>query len=194
MRKEILLAVVSAFSLLLATSLLLPKSEITAAFIISSSQNKIIGEITGGGNVNLISSSYVSKIAIGQPVVGTATSGNFKICFGILCTGIFQPLYSMNFSGSLNYSDRSPVTFADLIVTIENSTLKRTTQSSTDANGHFLVIFDDLTENYINRDLFVTFLVKGKIEATYTCWYNHSQQLGKNCCPTTPPTVPTCPP
>lgn len=146
MKRETLIVIALAFCFFLAMPLFI-KPQITSAFFtIQSSQNRIKGEITGGGYGNLTSgiNGYISKIAIGQPIIGTVTSGNFKICFGILCTGIFQPTYNMNFSGNLSYSDERPVADAALTVTIKNSTLEFTNDTvRTKSDGYFFVSFSN---------------------------------------------------
>jgi hypothetical protein len=146
------------------------------------------GEITTGGHVNLSTSDYknFSKIAVGQPIIGFAnnTAANLKICFGIFCTDVYQPQYSMNFTGRLNYSNGSVVVNAPIKVIVKYLTSQYEGRNWTTGLGEFFVKIDSLPEYIIYNNLNITFYVQGEIEAIYNCWYNHSS---KNCCPYTKP-------
>jgi len=151
------------------------------------------GEITTGGHVNLSTSDYknFSKIAIGQPIIGFAnnTAANLKICFGVFCTGIYQPQYSMNFTGILTYSNGSNVSNAPIKFTVKylgSQCDHCEGKNWTDSSGKFFVKLDNLPEYMMNQDLNITIYVQSEVEAVYECWYNHSST---NCCkkPVSPP-------
>ncbi|MEM5778677.1 MAG: hypothetical protein QXK49_03555, partial [Candidatus Aenigmatarchaeota archaeon] len=126
----------------------------------------------------------ISKIAIGQPVIGIAenSSKNIKICFGLFCQPIYQiptNLYSMNFTGRLKYSNGSSVSDAKIRFIIED-TFEYESINKTDSFGQFYVRIDNLPEEVVTSDLNITIYVEADIEAVYKCWYNHTSQ---KCCP-----------
>ena len=171
------LTLIFLFSLLLFTS-----THITSAFLITDTY-KIRGEITTGGHVNLSTSDYknFSKIAVGQPIIGIAnnTTANLKVCFGVFCTDIYQPQYSMNFTGNLTYSNGSTVANAPIKFTITYQTSQFVATNWTDNSGTFFVKLDKLPEYMMNQDLNITIYVQGEIEAIHNCYYNHTE---KCCC------------
>jgi len=124
----------------------------------------------------------VSKISIGQPIIGTASNSNYKICFGFFCQ-FFEvqqaQLYSMNFTGRLKYSNGSAVVNAPIKFIIKNSTIQYEGQNWTDSFGQFSLKIDNLPESFVTNDLNITIYVKSEIEAVYNCWYNHTSQ---RCC------------
>jgi hypothetical protein len=174
MDKKLVLTVVLAFSLLLFMS----SSYITSAFLITDTY-RMRGEITTGGHVNLSTSDYknLSKIAVGQPIIGIInnTLANLKLCFGVFCTDVYQPQYSMNFSGRLNYSNGSVVVNAPVKVVIKYSTFQKDGMNWTSGLGEFFVKIDDLPEYITKQDLNITFYVQGEIEAVHDCYYNRTE-------------------
>lgn len=167
-----------AFSLLLVAF----SSYITSAFIITDSY-KIVGEIIGGGNVNLTNYSggtlqNKSQIALGQPIIGITqnTTANLKLCLGLFCMDTYQSQYTMNFSGTLYYSNGSAVVSAPIKITINS---QFSGSSWTDGLGKFFVNVYNLPSYLMGQDLNITFNVQGEVEANYNCWYNHSST---NCC------------
>ena len=156
----------------------------TSAFLITDTY-RMKGEITTGGHSNLtnISGSIirnVSKIAVGQPIIGYAnnSAANLKICFGVFCTDIYQPQYSMNFTGRLNYSNGSVVVNAPIKVIVKYLTSQYEGKSWTNNSGIFFVKLDKLPEYMMNQDLNIIIYVQGEIEAIHNCYYNHTE----SCC------------
>lgn len=143
----------------------------------------MIGEIIGGGHVKLTTRGTIqniSKIAIGQPIIGIANNSNYKICFGIFCP-FYQPLYSMNFTGRLNYSNGSVVINTPVEITIKYSAYNYVGRNNTDSLGIFFIKIDDLPEGMMNKNLEITIHVTDEIEAVYNCLYNYSSP-SKTCC------------
>ena len=178
MNKNLILSIILAFSLLLVIS-----SYITSAFLITDTY-KMKGEITGGGSANLTFGSpiqNISKIAVGQSVIGLAnnTTADLKICFGVFCTGIYQPFYSMNFTGRLNYSNGSAIVYAPIKVIVKYLISQYEGSNWTDGLGNFFVKINNLPEYFIHNDLNITLFVQSEVEAIYKCWYNHTST---NCC------------
>ena len=170
-----------AISILTISLLLLASSSyITSAFFIYDTY-RLRGEITTGGHVNLTTvgpKQNVSKIAVGQPIIGNISGVGYKMCFGVFCTDVFKPQYSMNFSGRLNYSNGSAViyTLVKIIVKYLSSQIEGTNR--TDGLGQFFIKIDNLPEFMMNKDLNITTYVQGEIEAVYDCWYNNTE----GCC------------
>lgn len=181
-----------ALTLILAFSLLfIVSSYITSAFFFINGAYNVRGEIVSGGSVNLTFGSPIknmSQLVIGQPVIGVAnnSTANLKMCFGIYCTDTQQPLYSMNFSGFLNYSNGMLVNNTPVTFTIDYFGAEFQNTNFTDNSGNFYVEIDNLPEYVIRKDFNVTIRVQGDVDATYQCWYNHSSS---KCCkmPFTPP-------
>jgi len=166
-------------------------SYITSAFLITDTY-RMRGEITtGGANLTSTDLKNFSKIAVGQPIIGNISGGGYKICFGIFCTDVYQPQYSMNFSGRLNYSNGSSVVNAPIKVIIKYLNSQFEGRNWTSGLGEFLVKIDNLPEYIMNQDLNITINVQSEIEAVYECWYNHSS---KCCCkaPLTKPCIQPC--
>ena len=181
MYKNLILMFLLIFSLSLA---------ISSAFITSNLNYKMRGEITTGGSVNLtnLTGGYLSKVAVGQPVVGTVSGGNYKICFGVFCTGTFEPQYNINFTGVLTYSNGTIVKNAPVIINIKypptgTPTLQFEGTNRTDVNGYFFVKIKNLPEILFvpPKILRVDINVVGDIEAQYTCFYNKTNN--ERCCP-----------
>jgi hypothetical protein len=150
------------------------------------------GEITtGGGNLSSADLKNFSKIAVGQPIIGNISGGGYKVCFGVFCTDVYQPQYSMNFSGRLNYSNGSVVVNVPIKVIVKYLTSQYEGRNWTTGLGEFFVKIDSLPEYIIYNNLNITFYVQGEIEAVYNCWYNQSS---KCCCktPLTKPCVQPC--
>lgn len=178
--KKLFLISVLAFSLLLLLS-----SYITSAFLITDTY-RMKGEITEGGHINLTFGNpiqEVSKIAVGQPVIGIAnnSAADLKVCFGVFCTGIYQPMYNMNFTGRLNYSNGSYVVNAPIKVVVRYMSYQKEGVNQTDSSGNFTIKLDNLPEYIMDKDLNITMYVQGTVEAIYNCWYNHSSTT-KQCC------------
>ena len=170
--------------------LFISSSYITSAFFISDTY-RMRGEITGGGHVNLTNVSAgviknVSKIVVGQPIIGNASGGPYKICFGLLCTDILQPYYTMNFSGILKYSNGSAVADSPIKIGItlsKYSSYEFSDMSRTNGTGYFFVKLDNLPDYMMYRNLNISFYVQGDVEAVYRCYYNYSSTANpKSCC------------
>lgn len=181
MKKTVIILIV-VFSLLS----ILSSTYITSAFLVSSPSNKIRGEISSGGHMNLTwgSPQNFSRIVVGQPVIGFTSGGNFKMCLGFLCAEALPSVltrYSMNFSGRLNYSDGSPVINSLIKVTIKDpiSKYEKSANSETGGLGEFFVKITNLPEVIMDKDLDISIYVQSEVEALYTCFYNHSST---NCC------------
>jgi hypothetical protein len=153
-------------------------SYITSAFLITDTY-RLKGEITTGGHVNLSTSDYknFSKIAVGQPIIGITQNipANLKLCFGVFCTDVYQPQYSMNFSGRLNYSNGSVVVNAPIKDIIKYQNSKFEGINKTGGLGEFFINIDDLPDYIMGKDLNITFNVQGEIEAIYDCYYNYTE-------------------
>jgi len=159
-----IVAVVLAFSLLLA---------ISYAFVITDTY-KIRGVISGGG-LAIEDSSYKSKVVVGQPVIGIATGTSYKVCLGYLCTGAFEPPYSINLTGTLYYTNGTAVINTDIKIEIYYQGRKVGEKSDvTDPLGIFYVDVRNLPEYLfepIRRDLDIKIYVYGEIEAIHECTY-----------------------
>ena len=175
--KKLVLTVIIAFSLLLVIS----STYITSAFLITDTY-RMRGEITTGGHVNLSTLDYknFSKIAVGQPIIGITQNipANLKLCFGVFCTDIYQPQYSMNFTGILTYSNGSNVSNSPIKVTVNYLGSQFEGKSWTDNSGIFFIKLDKSPEYMMNQDLNITIYVQGEIEAIHNCYYNHTE----SCC------------
>jgi len=176
MNRNLILVSVLVFSIFLV---------ISSAFIISDSSYKMRGEITGGGHVNLtnITGGYLSKIAIGQPIIGNVSGGGYKICFGVFCTGAFEPQYNINFTGILNYSNGTAVKSAPIKITVKYGSSQYEGNNRTDNQGNFFVKIKNLPEVLFvpPKILRVDIYVVGEIEAQYYCYYNYTND--QKCCP-----------
>lgn len=162
-------------------------SNITSAFLITDT-NRIIGEVIGGGYVNMTYGSPVqngSKIAVGQPIIGITNDSTYKVCFGVFCTGIYGSDYgkfSMNFSGRLNYSNGTAIIYSPIKITINYLQYQYYIINSTDGVGAFFIKLDDLPQVMMNKDLNISINLQGNVEAVYNCLYNHTS-ITKQCCP-----------
>jgi hypothetical protein len=184
-RRRLVLEVTLVFSILLIIS----SSYITSAFLITDTY-RISGEITtGSGNLASTDLKNFSKIAVGQPIIGNISGGGYKICFGVFCTDVYQPAYSMNFSGTLNYSNGTFVKNAPVKVIVKYLTTQFEGDDKTNSSGQFYVKMSNLPEYIIGKDLNITFYVQGEIEAIYNCFYNYTC---KTCFPR--PGTKNCPP
>ena len=179
--KRLTLTFIIAFSLLLVVF----STYITSAFLLTGTY-KLSGGITTGGSVNLTNYTAgvlknVSMTVVGQPVVGIASNGaaNLKMCFGVFCTDFYQPTYSINFTGFLNFSNGSVVANSPITFTINYFGAEVEGKNFTDSSGNFFVKIDNLPEYMIKKDLNVSIKVESDIEAFYECYYNYS--LGKCC-------------
>lgn len=173
----LLIAILIISSVLLATLQLktnLPSQPITSAFMISNviANLNITGELTGGGN-NISIGSIKVKASVGQTVVGVAnnTVANIKVCFGISCKIGPKFDYTVNFTGQLNYSNRTAISNGLITAYITYLTNTYSQRNTTDSNGNFLVVVK--TPNLQNLDFNVKFYVESDIEATYECRYDH---------------------
>ena len=163
--KLLLTTVILAFSLLLV---------ISYAFLITDGY-KIRGVISGGG-LALQDSSYKSKVVIGQPVIGRISGGNYKICLGFLCTGAFDPPYSINLTGTLYYTNGTAVTNTDIKAEVyynDNKVGEET--DTTDGLGIFYVEIKNLPEYLFiplpGKNLDIKIYVYGEVDAVHECTY-----------------------
>jgi len=172
-RKELVLILSILFLLIFTIS-----PYITSAFLIIDTY-RLRGEITtGGGNINSADLKNFSKIAVGQSIIGITQNipVNLKICFGVFCTDTYEPQYSMNFTGTLNYSNGTYVKNAPIKVIIKYLTNQFEGKNWTDNQGQFFVKINNVPEYAIKKDLNITFYVQGEIEAIYKCFYNATCQ------------------
>ena len=123
----------------------------------------------------------ISKLAVDQQIIGIVsnTVANLRVCFGIFCTGIYKPQYSMNFTGGLNFSNGSAVANAPITFTVNYQSSQFVASSWTNSSGYFFVKIEDLPEYVMKKDLNMTIYVQSEVEAVYNCYYNYS--LGKCC-------------
>ena len=186
------IAIVLISSVLLATSQskmnLTPSKFITSAFMVSTASPPIInvtGEITGGGR-NLTSGVNIRiKLTVGQAIVGVVNNSNLKVCFGFLCKPGASNIYSINFTGQLNYSNGTAVINKPFTATIihEPSGTYKTVTNNTDSNGYFLTVIENIP-NLSEEDFKVKFYLADDIEATYECTYDPGTE---KCCSSGPP-------
>ena len=109
---------------------------------------------------------------------------SYKICFGFFCLfDVSKTIYSMNFTGKLNYSNGSAVSDVPVKVIINYYDGIMNHQfynfGWTNSTGNFIVKIDNLPDYIVGKDLDISIDVQGNIEAVYTCWYNHTST---NCC------------
>lgn len=144
-------------------------------------ENKIVGEIIEGGHVNLTYGNpiqNISQIAVGQPVIGLTSDSTYKVCFGLLCTGIYSPIYgefNINFSGRLNYSNGTPIIYSPVKITVKYLNYEYDKTNSTDGLGQFFIKLEDLPQVMMQKDLDITISVQSNIEAIYNCYYNFTE-------------------
>lgn len=125
-----------------------------------------------------ITGNFISKIVVGQPVIGIVSGGNYKLCFGALCSGMFEPQYNMNFTGYILYSNGSAVADTDITFKIKYKTSEFIKSSTTNTSGYFFIT-ENIPEYVTEKDLSVTIEIENEdVKAVYECAYNH---LTTNC-------------
>jgi len=78
----------------------------------------------------------------------------------------------VNFSGTLEYKDNTPVEFAKITVTITYQQKEYIGKTASDINGDFFIKVD-IPSYLIGADYLVNFYVRNDVEAVYECWYDH---------------------
>ncbi|MFW9852642.1 MAG: hypothetical protein ACFFDS_06855 [Candidatus Thorarchaeota archaeon] len=170
MKKKLVLTTLLIFSLLLV---------ISSAFTIQNNQ-KITGVISDGGGINITGGAFKSHVVVGQPVIGEATSANYKICFGVLCTRTFQTQYYINIAGWLKYDNGMLVKNSPVEVTIKYQSSQFKLTNTTDDSGYFFIRFTNLPEHLFlpppGKILEIEIYVIGEVEAIYKCTYYPSTE------------------
>lgn len=139
------------------------------------------GEIVGGGSLNItygIPIQNLSKLVVGQPIIGFTEDSVYKVCFGIFCSDVYGPsgTFSMNFSGRLSYSNGTSIIYSPVKITVRYMQYQYENKNATNGLGEFFIKLDDLPQTMMYKDLDISINVESAVEASYNCLYNYTCQ------------------
>lgn len=149
------------------------------AFVIGSSNYKIVGTIDDGGG-KLTSTNYIVATAVAQPIIGRISTqiiggkSNYHLCLGIFCVGLYDVPHYVTVSGTVYYDTGDVVSNGDVILVVKSGQASyKSATAHTNANGVFTAKVY-IPEDIANTNFKIQTFIKGRVDTSYECTFDQT--------------------